>query len=1157
MTSPLSSFEIAAIAAAHGNGKGYGNTIEGNTIGLNATGDTLPNQTGVLLSSTIGNLIGAGNVISGNADTGIAISSSLANLVEGNFIGTDASGTVGLGNVSYGVNVYGGSSGNTIGGTTSDARNIISNNSTGVAISGVGTTDNVVLGNYIGTDVDGSSALGNTSYGGGVEIYGGASANTVGGTASGAGNVISGNNGGGLGISGVGTSNNVIEGNSVGTNANVTAALPNIGDGISIFGGATNNIVTFFNVLSGNTNDGLDINGTGTTGNIVSENLIGTDLNGTTAIPNLVYGVAIGDSATGNLIGGSTSDSSNVISGNGTDGVLIDGAGTTTNLVAGNWIGTNQTGSFAIPNGTDGVTIDSGASGNSIGYSTPAVQLVVDDPGAPNVISGNHGNGITITGTGSDANSIQGNFIGTDATGTSALANHNDGVSISSGAQDNMVGGLTTAGPAGLPPVDNTLTFNGANQYVTVNSLLQPTSLDITGAITLEAWIDPTSVSVFFGDIITKRVSLSHGDVANYGFRQQDNELEFYFTANGTFQNYFSAPILIANQWQHVAVTFDPTTQNILFYVDGQLITTDTTPYTLTAYSDSPLTLGAVYSNLTEVYPGQLAEIRIWDTARTQTQIVADEARTVTNTDPNLVGYWHFDEGGGTIAHDSSGNGNDGILGGGNPAYAPTWTVLNPGTGNVISGNTNDGVEIEDTGTTGNMVQGNEIGTNFRGTAILANSFIGVAIGSGASSNVIGGTQTGTQNDILSGNAVFDVAIVSYGTSNNMVEGNLIGTDATGTVSLSSNITNNLTAIFNGMLPVNNTIGGPSVADRNIISGNPLYSGVAISDDARNNTVQGNYIGTDITGTVAIPNVDGIDVFNDASGPVASYHTDNNVIEDNLISGNLSRGLIFAQTGVSDNVAIGNLIGTDVTGTLPLPNGTGGTGGLRAGVTVDLGAVNNQIGEIGEGNVIAFNDGAGVFVGMTPTDPAAQATIRGNTIYGNTGIGIDLADDGVTLNASEPRIGPNNFQDFPVITSAYIDTTTGNLVLTGFADPGALIDLYLTDRDPSGFGQGATYLTTLDVSSPSNLRWQHRSVRSGSGGITSSPAARVRWSRFPLLRFRPAPTGNRPGQVHHSRRPRLMATPRNSPATWRSPALRPRRQSPVWRAALTRARPSR
>ena len=165
-----------------------GNIIEGNFIGTNVVGtlDLGNAEDGVDIrasNNTVGGLAaGARNVISGNGARGVVIQVGSGSLVLGNLIGTDASGMVDLGNTQEGV-VIRGVPRNTIGGTSANARNIISGNRGGVLIKNIpafpccnNATGNLVQGNFIGTTVDGNAALGNST---GVAIA--ASNNTIGG----------------------------------------------------------------------------------------------------------------------------------------------------------------------------------------------------------------------------------------------------------------------------------------------------------------------------------------------------------------------------------------------------------------------------------------------------------------------------------------------------------------------------------------------------------------------------------------------------------------------------------------------------------------------------------------------------------------------------------------------------------------------------------------------------------------------------------------------------------------------------------------------------------------------------------------------------------------------------------------------------------------
>jgi len=268
----------------------------------------------------------------------------------------------------------------------------------------------------------------------GLEIYGcrigvymvSGQNNTVGGSTAAERNVISGS-GTGVYIAHSGTDGNVVKGNYIGTNASGTAAVPNDMVGVVINQGAQNNTVEG-NVISGTLHDTVIIGDSGTDGNVVKDNYIGTNAAGTGPIPNGGWGVGIVDSAQNNTVEG------NVISGNGTCGVAIGGTGTTGNVVKGNYIGTNAAGTGPISNGAQGVNIAGDAHGNTVGGSTA---------GERNVISGNQWSGVEIT-AGANGNAVKGNYIGTNASGTGSIPNGGRGVFIGGGCHSNTIGGTAS-----------------------------------------------------------------------------------------------------------------------------------------------------------------------------------------------------------------------------------------------------------------------------------------------------------------------------------------------------------------------------------------------------------------------------------------------------------------------------------------------------------------------------------------------------------------------------------------------------------------------------------------------------------------------------------------------------------------------------------------
>ena len=174
--------------------------------------------------------------------------------------------------------------------------------------------------------------------------------------------------------------------------------------------------------------DGIEISGPG--GNTIEGCLIGIDA-ASADQGNAANGVFI-SGAPNNLIGGTTTASRNVISGNQSDGVEINGAGATGNQVLGNLLGTSLSGVTAVANTADGILV-TGAGANFIGSAVA---------GGGNLISGNGSDGIELTGLATTNTTVLGNRIGTETTGGSALANGVHGVNINTSSRSNVIGGV-------------------------------------------------------------------------------------------------------------------------------------------------------------------------------------------------------------------------------------------------------------------------------------------------------------------------------------------------------------------------------------------------------------------------------------------------------------------------------------------------------------------------------------------------------------------------------------------------------------------------------------------------------------------------------------------------------------------------------------------
>ncbi len=363
-----------------------------------------------------------------------------------------------------------------------------------------------------------------------------------------------------------------------------------------------------------------------------------------------------------------------------------------------------------------------------------------------------------------------------------------------------------------------------------------------------------------------------------------------------------------------------------------------------------------------------------------------------------------------------------------------------PAARNVVSGNDGHGIWLD--GVTGNLVQGNFAGTSADGTAAIANGIDGIAV-DGGGNNTIGGTAPGAGN-LASGNTNQGISIFGVdfpSTTGNVVQGNIAGTNASGTAQIGNGLTNGGDGI-RLLNAINTTVTG------NLSSGNG--TGLRINGAvSTGNTVQGNYIGTDRTGASAIPNAIGVLIENSAGantvgGPGAG----------NVISGNTGAGIALDEgTGL---VIQGNNIGVNASGAAL---GNGGNG-VQFGVVGASSATNTQLGGTGatDGNVIANNGQAGVAVSA-----GSGNSILRNAINANAALGIDLAPGGVTANdTGDPDTGPNGLQNFPILTQARGDGVTG--ALHSAANATYRLEFFANAScDASGNGEGQTYLGTTNV----------------------------------------------------------------------------------------------
>jgi hypothetical protein len=419
---------------------------------------------------------------------------------------------------------------------------------------------------------------------------------------------------------------------------------------------------------------------------------------------------------------------------------------------------------------------------------------------------------------------------------------------------------------------------------------------------------------------------------------------------------------------------------------------------------------------------------------------------------------------------------------------------------NVISGNDGDGVVVNGVRT---KIQANFIGLNDAGTAAIPNQGNGVTLN--ANLGLVGGTDIGMRN-IISGNGQNGVLVQSGAI---LVQGNYIGTDVTGMLDL-GNQANGVKVL--GIDSVQ--IGGSEPDAGNVISGNQLL-GVWLDEQSGGASLYGNKIGTDRTGTAAVPNVKagvqlggtdhqigasfagGRNLISGNMGPgIAVLATStggkiqNNFIgttldgksalgnsngievgmgagatnvliggnpygDGNLISGNNGYGIGLFHGGTVQ----GNIIGADDTGLAALPNLTNGISVFGAG---------NYIGGMGFFNIIAFNDRHGVAV-ISNSGTATGNIIQTNVIHDNGMLGIAIAEDIVIPNDTQDLdTGDNNRQNYPVIASVITDPVAVETVIHAMlkSTPGGIFTVEFFKNascDPSGYGEGHSLIKQITV----------------------------------------------------------------------------------------------
>ncbi len=718
----------------------------------------------------------------------------------------------------------------------------------------------------------------------------------------------------------------------------------------------------------------IHLSGSGSTGNTIDGNYIGTDITGTVDNGATTgYGIYI-TNASSNTVGGDDPGARNLISGNYHSGVVALSTYGTDNVIIGNYIGTDVTGTYAIPNDEGGVGLYS--SNNTCGM-----------PGAGNLISGNGNWGVRIGDN--NPSTVQANLIGTDAAGTAALGNTGPGIYLAR---------------VNTSPNNNTIGGSGAGE----------------GNVIAHNTGDGVDIERGNGNRILSNIIHSNGG------------LGIDLGSDGVTANDDGDPDTGANRLQNYPVLTIAYTSGTSTPIRGTLSSTPSTSFYLQFYAN------------TAADPTGYGEGDTWlDSTTVTTDTEGDASFAVTVTPSVSVGAQ-------VSATATNPNGNT-------SEFSACMTVLSA----LVVTNTNDSGA-------GSL---REAIVNANGLAGLDSIFFDIPT---SDPGYVPGPpsywsiQPDSAFPVVSDTVLIDGYTQAWAQENTVVWPGAL--DAVLRIELDGT---NAGSASHGL---DITTGGCTICG--LVINRFGSEGIRVTITG-NNVIRGNFIGTDVTGTADLGNGDdGVAIFTGENAVGGSDPADRN-----LISGNTNHGVVLRYAAASNNVIKGNYIGVDVTGTSALGNG-------NRGIRLFQNPGNNTIGGIGtgEGNVIAFSgdDGIGIH-------SASGNAIRGNSIFSNSGLGIDLADDGVTVNDSaDVDTGPNGLQNYPVLSSAYV-VGTGTWVqgiLNSTPSTAFTLDFYASSTaDPTGFGEGTTWLGTTAVTTDVNGDAAFTSTLPGTATLGSYVAA--------------------------------------------------------------------
>ena len=1005
------------------------NTIRCNRIGTNADGnaDLGNGGSGLFLDTSHYNQI-ENNTISGNTQAGVRGLIIQYNSIRGNIIGLSSDGSSVLANLQGGILLVGGHS-NDIGGTTEAKRNIVSGNSLG-GILIANSFNNRVRGNYVGVDGNGTgTTFGNG--GGGVLIGATTDDNVIGGTNTGEGNVIANNTGDGVSFLSTAGTGNRVSGNSIHDNGGLGIDLADNGittnDADDPDSGA--NGLQNFPVLTGAESffGGLKVIGT---------------LNST---PDTTFRLEF------------YSNASCDASGNGEGRTFVGAIDVTTD--------TNGDVSFLQTVTGVGVSVGEQIAATATRRSAPYDTSEFSQCRVATALTG--ATEFTVTNTSSSgAGSLR-----------EAITNANANPDLSQIKFNIAGGGVKTIIPTtALPQITQPLIIDGLSQpgatCATPLIELDGTStsgadgLNVTGAADVRGLI----INRFDGDGIefsikgNNSVRCSRIGVSSDGLspsRNGSNGLYFNTVSNNTVGGINGDGNVISSNGADNppgfnfdgGIHFFLSTDNV---VQGNIIGLNKDGLISTTFLTNRQESGIVMLNTDRTLIGGT-------TAAARNIIAGNDSVGIytQNSDDNVFSgnYIGLDINGTTSGTTLNLNGDAFNLGN---SHGNRIGGTESGSGNVISGNSS-GIVLSGASKE-TVIQGNIIGLAAGGmSSVTAPQTDGIELGP-RSTAIIGGRTTADRN-IIAGNSrgiVISNNNLTGETANASIEGNYLGLGADG----STVFNNGVVGILLEGLANGNRIGGSAPGSGNVFGG----SGSKIRLDSSNNLVQGNLIGMTAAGTAdSSPFGTGIELLANGTNNTIGGSS---VSARNVISGGAD-GIRTAAgvTTANGNVIQGNMIGTAPNGTSALPNSLNG---------IVLESSNNTV----VNNTIAFNTLKGVVILAS----GSGNRISANSIFSNgttaAHVGIDLGNDGVTPNDTGDGDLANNHQNFPVITAAGVFVAG---TLNSNANSTFTVEFFKQSvADTSGFGEGATYIGSVNVTTNG----------SGNATFTFTPASSLSPGQF-------------------------------------------------------------